>query len=412
MELRRDLQNLIERGWGLHDGLTEEIKNINSCFCRLCSENGRYCNIVETPFQEKEGLVAIKDSLKEVANVLMILQRLRSCQPIDRQEALTRLEERRLILMEKVARYRGRPLGVVEELNACFSNGKTVFDWNLSQKRKIKGDDFNVQEEKRTKTAGFVVCWIRMLFNRWRWQKAIGVAAKLILVSASVSSTVKFCHGEPLHCCRSQRKALSMVEPVDSRTKENSTALSLSNRSLDVFYGRGSHISEEKIRRQTLALMGDEAWALSFLGGASLLDLFLGPLQQLLHEQSDVNRTSQFTSNLNQVVRPIIFVLFPLSILGDLTARHLPSIFAFEFSWQQLYHTSLDYIIWPIFQFLYFMLPRLHGLLNFLVEQRMKGLFTRVGSRVSRPGPSVRQLRMLRFPFAGNVDMHGCSGRH
>ncbi|KAJ6675259.1 hypothetical protein OIU85_011424 [Salix viminalis] len=230
--------SLREHG-ALHDGLTEEIKNINSCFCRLCSENGRYYNIVETPFQEKEGLVAIKDSLKEVANVLMILQRLRSCQPIDRQEALTRLEEGRLILMEKVSQYRGRPLGVVEELNACFSNGKTVFDWNLSQKRKIKGDDFNVQEEKRTKTAGFVVCWIRMLFNRWRWQKAIGVAAKLILVSASVSSTVKFCHGEPLHCCGSQRKALSMVEPVDSRTKENSTALSLSNRSLDVFYGRG-----------------------------------------------------------------------------------------------------------------------------------------------------------------------------
>ncbi|KAJ6723049.1 hypothetical protein OIU74_007602 [Salix koriyanagi] len=239
MELRRDLQALIGRAWGLHDGLTEEIKNINSCFCRLCSENGRYYNIVETPFQEKEGLVAIKDSLKEVANVLMILQRLRSWQPIDRQEALARLEERRLILMEKVAQYQGRPLGVVEELNACFSNGKTVFDWNLSQKRKIKGDNFNVQEEKRTKTGGFVVCWIRMLFNRWRWQKAIGVAAKLILVSASVSSTVKFCHGEPLHCCSSQRKALSMVEPVDSRAKENSTALSLSNRSLEVSYGRG-----------------------------------------------------------------------------------------------------------------------------------------------------------------------------
>ncbi|KAG5231433.1 hypothetical protein IMY05_014G0072700 [Salix suchowensis] len=48
---------------------------------------------------------------------------------------------------------------------------------------------------------------------------------------------------------------------------------------------------------------------------------------------------------------PIIFVLFPLSILGDWTARHVPSIFAFEFSWQQLYHTSLDYIIWPIFHF-------------------------------------------------------------
>ncbi|KAF9669043.1 hypothetical protein SADUNF_Sadunf14G0066800 [Salix dunnii] len=38
-----------------------------------------------------------------------------------------------------------------------------------------------------------------------------------------------------------------------------------------------------QIRRQALALMGDEAWALSVLGGTSLLDLFRGPLQQLLH---------------------------------------------------------------------------------------------------------------------------------
>lgn len=74
MELRRDLQTLIERAWGLHDGLAEEIKNINIYFCRFCSEHGRYYSIVETPFQEKEGLIAIKDSLKEVGNVLMLLQ--------------------------------------------------------------------------------------------------------------------------------------------------------------------------------------------------------------------------------------------------------------------------------------------------------------------------------------------------
>ncbi|KAG6748185.1 hypothetical protein POTOM_048092 [Populus tomentosa] len=180
MELRRDLQTVIERAWGLHDGLAEEIKNINSYFCRFCSEHGRYYSIVETPFQEKEGLIAIKDSLKEVGSVLVILQiltfqshvrditprinkylnetsvRLRSWQPIDRQEATTRLEGSWLILMEKVAQYQGRPLGVVEELNACFGNGKTVFDWKLREKRKIKGDDSNVQEEKRMATAGFV----------------------------------------------------------------------------------------------------------------------------------------------------------------------------------------------------------------------------------------------------------------
>jgi hypothetical protein len=74
MELGGNLQTLVERAWVLHDGLNEEIEKINSSFCRFCSEYGRYCNIVETPFQEKEGLIAIKDSLKEVGNVLMLLQ--------------------------------------------------------------------------------------------------------------------------------------------------------------------------------------------------------------------------------------------------------------------------------------------------------------------------------------------------
>ncbi|KAJ7007792.1 hypothetical protein NC653_006734 [Populus alba x Populus x berolinensis] len=235
MELGRNLQTLVERAWVLHDGLSEEIEKINSSFCRFCSKHGRYCNIVETPFQEKEGLISIKDSLKEVGNALMLLQRLRSWQPIDRQESLTRLEESRLTLMEKIAQYRGRPLGVVEELNACFSSGETAFHRKLSELKKIKGDS-DIRNEKRRTNPGF--CWIRMLFNPWKWQRAAGVTAKLILISASISSTARFCQGG-LFSCSSRRKVLSLLKPIDSRTKENSTALSLSNSPLDVFYGRG-----------------------------------------------------------------------------------------------------------------------------------------------------------------------------
>ena len=163
------------------------------------------------------------------------MQRLRSWQPIDRQESLTRLEESRLTLMEKIAQYRGRPLGVVEELNACFSDGETAFHRKLSEIKKIKGDS-DIRDEQRRTNPGF--CWIRMLFNPWKWQRAAGVTAKLILISASISSTARFCQGG-LFSCSSRRKVLSLLKPIDSRTKENTTTLSLSNSPLDVFYGRG-----------------------------------------------------------------------------------------------------------------------------------------------------------------------------
>lgn len=73
MGLNRGLQGLIERAWTLHDGITAEIDNTTS-FCRFCSQNGDSCAIVETPFPEKERLIAIRDSLQEVRDVLMFLQ--------------------------------------------------------------------------------------------------------------------------------------------------------------------------------------------------------------------------------------------------------------------------------------------------------------------------------------------------
>ncbi|KAL3604185.1 hypothetical protein D5086_005044 [Populus alba] len=154
MELGRNLQTLVERAWVLHDGLSEEIEKINSSFCRFCSKHGRYCNIVETPFQEKEGLISIKDSLKE---------RLRSWQPIDRQESLTRLEESRLTLMEKIAQYRGRPLGVVEELNACFSSGETAFHRKLSELKKIKGFCYQFYESRCCLASGGSTAALKVL---------------------------------------------------------------------------------------------------------------------------------------------------------------------------------------------------------------------------------------------------------
>ena len=70
----------------------------------------------------------------------------------------------------------------------------------------------------------FLVCWIRMLFYPWKWQRAVGVTAELISISVSVSSTAKLCQGR-LFSCSSQGNVLSLLKPNDSRTKENRTTL-------------------------------------------------------------------------------------------------------------------------------------------------------------------------------------------
>ncbi|XP_061960636.1 uncharacterized protein LOC133681569 [Populus nigra] len=63
----------------------------------------------------------------------------------------------------------------------------------------------------------------------------------------------------------------------------------------------------------------------------------------------DVNRASQFTSNLNQVVRS--FLLFPLSIPADWNAPRLPSILALNFHGSNYIVQSAWTVIWPTFHF-------------------------------------------------------------
>ncbi|OMO50723.1 hypothetical protein CCACVL1_30299 [Corchorus capsularis] len=48
------------------------IKDIS--FCRFCSDHGLYCDIRQPPFEEKERLSAIRDSLKDVEHLLLHLQ--------------------------------------------------------------------------------------------------------------------------------------------------------------------------------------------------------------------------------------------------------------------------------------------------------------------------------------------------
>ncbi|KAL6982021.1 hypothetical protein U1Q18_023638 [Sarracenia purpurea var. burkii] len=73
MELNNNLQILIDKAWALHVEISDRIDGNNVSFCRFCSENGHCFGVTETPL-EKESLISIRDSLKNVKNMLVFLQ--------------------------------------------------------------------------------------------------------------------------------------------------------------------------------------------------------------------------------------------------------------------------------------------------------------------------------------------------
>lgn len=238
MELNnKKLPSLIERAWALHDRLNHEIDDSIS-FCRYCSDHGRYCDIGQTPFLERKRLIAIRDSLNQVENTLLHLQKLQSWQLKDRQLALSRLEQTRSCLIKQVTQYEGRPLDVVKELSACFGNdheNKTSIDRDVEESVKK-----NEGESSRRRISGFLICCIRVLFRPWKWQNAVGIAVNLILISASLSSTIKFYHSKQQPYSNSQRKTIvSATYSKEKAAEKLDSLLTISKMPLDVFCGRG-----------------------------------------------------------------------------------------------------------------------------------------------------------------------------
>ncbi|GMI73632.1 hypothetical protein HRI_001032500 [Hibiscus trionum] len=228
MELNhKELQTLIETAWALHDRLNHEIDSSIS-FCRHCSDHGRYCDIGQTPFEERKRLIGIRDSLIDVENALLHFQKLQTWQLTDRHSVLGRLEQSRLFLIKQVTQYKGRPLDVVKELSACFGND--------DNKTSVASDVEGTGRSTGRGLSGFLFCWFSVLFNPWKWQNAVGVAVKLILIS----STIQFYHSKQQSCSNSQRK--SIVSGMYSKEKEAEkldSLLTLSKMPLDVFCGRG-----------------------------------------------------------------------------------------------------------------------------------------------------------------------------
>ncbi|XP_030491080.2 uncharacterized protein LOC115707305 isoform X2 [Cannabis sativa] len=71
MELNEELKCVIERAWAIHGKLNSEIEQ-SIKLCKVCSEHGRLCDVADQiPVEERESLIGIRDSLKQVENTLL-----------------------------------------------------------------------------------------------------------------------------------------------------------------------------------------------------------------------------------------------------------------------------------------------------------------------------------------------------
>lgn len=227
MELN-NLQVLIERAWALQDDIGDSIQNSGtSCCWRHCSEHDHQWAVTDAPLDERKRLIVIRDSLKNVENRLEFLQRLNSWQQKDQQAALVKLEESRLILMDKVAQYQGRPTEVLKELNAYFGDAQTACNWNL--KRMIQRMTEPTVQKGSSRSNNPFVQAIRRLLDPWTWHKTAIVAVKLILVPASITYTFRS-YRNMLKYDSSPPKVVSFVD---------STVAADTRKSFDVFRGRG-----------------------------------------------------------------------------------------------------------------------------------------------------------------------------
>ncbi|KAL2490289.1 Uncharacterized protein Adt_25917 [Abeliophyllum distichum] len=208
MEMKNSLQSLIKTTWDLHVRINEKINCNGIKFCRQCSYiHGHYCVVADDTVEEREKMIAIRDSLQDVHNILIYLQRIESCQKTHRNAAIASLEEKRLLLIERVnqCHEKATKLDVLEELKAFFGNGKkTEFTWNFKEKK--------IEQKILKRISSF-------LLNTTR----IGI--ELVVILACISSTVKFCN-----------KRLQNYEP---RREILAPAVDPREVHLDVLYGKG-----------------------------------------------------------------------------------------------------------------------------------------------------------------------------
>ncbi|KAL0379432.1 UNVERIFIED_CONTAM: hypothetical protein Sangu_0007500 [Sesamum angustifolium] len=132
------LQILTAKTWDFHARINENIAQNSFSFCSRCSNHGRYCVVADKTAEERKKMIAIRDSLKDFHDILVYLQRVKSKQKKQRDEALARLEESRRLLIERISDQwpnKERRIAVVEEIITFLGDVKTdEFPWNSKGK--------------------------------------------------------------------------------------------------------------------------------------------------------------------------------------------------------------------------------------------------------------------------------------
>lgn len=178
----KDLHNLSERAGVLYDEISDRIRCEEINFCRHCAEHGRLCGIADLTMEDKEKLIAIQDSLKDLQNMLQFYKTLESQQQRHHNGALIRLEASRMLLMDKLNKYPtwGKKVEVIEEIKEYFGQEKVaLFSENLSKTEQKQSED----EQKKKNSSSFLVICIRGLFNPLNWYRTTRIAAIVVIVN-------------------------------------------------------------------------------------------------------------------------------------------------------------------------------------------------------------------------------------
>ncbi|TQD79586.1 hypothetical protein C1H46_034857 [Malus baccata] len=154
-----------------------------------------------------------------------------SWQQMDRQAAFNSLEESKQNLVAKVAEYKGRrKLDVLTEPNACFGSENNVpFNWDFRERLKIMSDE----PAGGVRSTRFLTNCIRKLLFSWKWQKVVGIAVKLVMVSASTSVVIAACKTRQL-LYTSSTKMIPFL--VSKEAGKIDGLLTFSKIPLDVFF--------------------------------------------------------------------------------------------------------------------------------------------------------------------------------
>eukprot|EP00252_Welwitschia_mirabilis_P013322 TRINITY_DN29350_c0_g1_i1.p1 TRINITY_DN29350_c0_g1~~TRINITY_DN29350_c0_g1_i1.p1 ORF type:complete len:287 (+),score=49.35 TRINITY_DN29350_c0_g1_i1:305-1165(+) len=262
-----EMEAVLERAWDLHDKISDAIHSISRSIFLSSRLHGAQISCLrqdEDFFVETRSLNAIRSALEVLENQLYLLHTLQNQQRVEKEAALMRLEESRLMLLKKLKEHRGRELSVIREAMAFASDKgegenirlncnavKTSFsnETSNSEQSNTNGDPNSVSLQR--KCFNGLNCLfslsIRKLNNTEQFLKMASVAAKVALMAASMLTILHIHHNV-------RKEANSVARHTDayfqnswyskkqygvSNSRRSRTHDTFGYTNLDVLHGRG-----------------------------------------------------------------------------------------------------------------------------------------------------------------------------